>query len=83
MTRDAEALTFAAELARDDVLWDPTDAQIISAVEEFLYGTEGSRPLHPRLQRGVIAVYDDTCLDDSDEEIKYRVRRAQNIFGLC
>lgn len=79
-TKDAQALTYAAEVARDRVLFDPTDDEIVQAVEEYTcltirYGS--------RLYRAVVQAYDATNESDDDAAIRVTVKRLQSRHGLC
>ena len=82
MTFDAQALSFAFDLAVDRVLFDPTDADIADAVADFM----GADRLSERLAAGVVYLWttvDALEYDPSDADRKALIRSTQSLFGLC
>jgi len=80
MSFEREALLFAADLKRDGVLPDPSDEEIILAVEEYMGAT---RPFSDRLRRGIVEVFDRSTASDNGFTLHALVRSAQSKYGLC
>lgn len=82
MTYEAEALTFAAEMARDGVLFDPTPGAIVGACMDFM---KSSEPFSVRLTMGVQMSYSEVegiGPAATEADITAAVRRTQGRYGL-
>lgn len=82
MTNDAKLLTAAAELGRDRVLLDPTDDELVLAVEE-LSGVTISERWAARQVDGICRAYAIGETLSEEDDVAPTVRSVASVYGLC
>lgn len=82
MTSDCKLLTAAAEIGRDQVLPDPSDADILLYSEE-LADVRISPRWRDRQERGILAAFDQGSKLGPEDDVAPLVRGIASKYGLC
>lgn len=82
MTSDAKLLTAAAEIGRDQVLPDPSDADILLYTEE-LADVRISERWRDRQERGILMAFDRGSKLGPEDDVAPVVRSVASIWGLA